>query len=453
MGHKAKLHNVRNPNLLLLVVATGGLLVGGFSVSGLLAAALVWVAMLIVWLIAAAMAKISREGLLLCLRGLAMPRSSALMKMLVENSCDAILTVGENGDIHTINAAAESMFGYASGEIIGRNLSMLLPAISVAADHGVALEAPAMAPKLFETGNGRIAAVNRHGARKTLDIATSQMKIGQQTSLILIARDATKRAEVEETLLQAKEAAELSSRSKTEFLHNMSHELRTPLNAIIGFSEVMQRETFGPMAEKYLDYAQDIQASGRHLLSVINDILDVAKIESGHFELTEERVSIADILNSTFRLVRHRAIRAGVALLAPVAESLPIVRADGRVLKQVILNLLDNATKFTAAGGHVVVTATETTTGSVEITVADDGIGIPADRLDSVMQPFAQVGDSLNRKYGGTGLGLPLAKRFIEMHGGNLILRSELGVGTTAIVRLPPERVFPAGLQDDRIAS
>jgi PAS domain S-box-containing protein len=445
---------VRLPNLFLFVIAAGGLLIGGFSVLGLFAASLAWLAMLILWLIAAALAKIDRQNILLCLRGLAMPRSSALMKMLVENSCDAILTANENGNIRTVNAAAESMLGYAANEMVGKNLTVLLPTMSTTADHGPALEASAAAHTMLgETGNRRIAAVDRHGARKTLDVATSRMKIGRQNLVILIARDVTKRVENEQALLQAKEAAELSSRSKTEFLHNMSHELRTPLNAIIGFSEVMQRETFGPIGAKYVDYAQDIQASGRHLLSVINDILDVAKIESGHFELTEERVSIADVLDSTFRLVRHRAIRAGVALLAPIAESLPIVRADGRVLKQVILNLLDNATKFTAAGGHVVVTATETASGSVEITVADDGIGIPADRLDSVMQPFAQVDDSLSRKYGGTGLGLPLAKRFIEMHGGDLILRSELGNGTTAIVRLPPERVFPASLQDDRIAS
>jgi signal transduction histidine kinase len=279
------------------------------------------------------------------------------------------------------------------------------------------------------------------------------MQLGQESLMILIARDVTRRVDAEKALLHAKHVAEHSSRSKTEFLHNMSHELRTPLNAIIGFSEVMQRETFGPIGAQYVGYAKDIHDSGRHLLSVISDILDVAKIESGRFDLTEEHVALADIFDSAIRLVRERAARTGVTLLAPVAQDLPTVRVDGRVLKQVLLNLVDNATKFTASGGHVVVTAAMVASGSLDITVKDNGIGIPADRIEGVMQPFGQVDSSLSRKYGGTGLGLPLAKRFMEMHGGSLMLRSEFGVGTTVTARLPAERVIPPASQENRIAS
>ncbi len=425
------------------------------SAFALFIAPAVWISTLVLSFAAVVLTKVNQQDLLLFLQGLAMRRRGALMKMIVENSFDAILTVAETGDIRTVNPAAEAMFGYRAGDMVGRNAAMLLAGTPSHApiNDNISPEAAAAHEAINEIGTRQIVAVDRHGARKILDLAISRMQLGQENLMILIARDVTRRVEAEQALLQAKQIAELSSRSKTEFLHNMSHELRTPLNAIIGFSEVMQRETFGPIGGQYVGYAKDIHESGRHLLSVINDILDVAKIESGRFDLTEERVAIADILDSTIRLVRDRAARTGVTLLAPVDEDLPIVRGDGRVLKQVLLNLLDNATKFTAAGGHVVVTATTTASGSIDITVADDGIGIPADRLESVMQPFGQVDSSLSRKYGGTGLGLPLAKRFMEMHGGTLILRSEFGVGTKVTIQVPAERVIPRGAQENRIAS
>lgn len=436
------------------VAALIGTTLAVHSAFALFIAPAVWILVLILAFAAAVLAKVNQQDLLLFLQGLAMRRRSELMKMIVENSFDAILTVTESGEIRTVNPAAEAMFGYRANDMVGRNAAMLLAGTPSDAPGGtMSLDAVAAHGAITETGARQVIAVDRQGARKVLDLAISRMQLGQEALMILIARDVTGRVEAEQALLQAKQTAELSSRSKTEFLHNMSHELRTPLNAIIGFSEVMQRETFGPIGGQYVDYAKDIHESGRHLLSVINDILDVAKIESGRFDLTEESVAIADILDSTIRLVRDRATRTGVTLLAPLAENLPSVRGDGRVLKQVLLNLLDNATKFTAAGGHVVVTAATAPCGSVDITVTDSGIGIPADRLESVMQPFGQVDSSLSRKYGGTGLGLPLAKRFMEMHGGSLILRSEFGIGTTVTARLPAERVIQAGSQDNRIAS
>jgi PAS domain S-box-containing protein len=445
----------RFPNLIVFVIAAGGFLVGGLSIIGLFAASPVSIAILILSFAVAVLAKVHQRDFLSFLQRLAMRRRSALMKMIVENSFDAIITISETGEIRTANRAAEAMFGYRADDMVGRNAAMLLAGIpSNAPIEGcMSPEAAAAHEAIQEAGTRQVVAIDRQGARKSLDLAISRMQLDRENLMILVARDVTRRVEAEQALLQAKQVAEHTSRSKTEFLHNMSHELRTPLNAIIGFSEVMQRETFGPIGGQYVGYAKDIHESGRHLLSVINDILDVAKIESGRFDLAEEHVAIADIIGSTIRLVRDRAARTGVTLLAPVAEDLPTVRGDGRVLKQVLLNLLDNATKFTATGGHVMVTALTTAAGSIDITVTDSGIGIPADRLESVMQPFGQVDSSLSRKYGGTGLGLPLAKRFMEMHGGSLTLLSEFGIGTTVIARLPPDRVIPPGSQENRIAS
>jgi two-component system cell cycle sensor histidine kinase PleC len=429
--------------------------VGALSILGPFGAPAAWIVTFMLFLAAAVLATVDQRPVLRFLRRLTMRRRGTLMQMIVENSFDAILTVGQTGDIRTANQAAEAMFGYSTDEMVGSNVAMLLAGTlsHASIDGGISPGAAAARDAINETGTHQVVAIDRQGTRKILDLAISRMQLGQESLMILIARDVTRRVDAEQALVHAKHVAEHSSRSKTEFLHNMSHELRTPLNAIIGFSEVMQRETFGPIGAQYVGYAKDIHDSGRHLLSVINDILDVAKIESGRFDLTEEHVAIADIFDSAIRLVRERAARTGVTLLAPVAEDLPTVRADGRVLKQVLLNLVDNATKFTASGGHVVVTAAMAASGSLDITVKDNGIGIPADRIEGVMQPFGQVDSSLSRKYGGTGLGLPLAKRFMEMHGGSLMLRSEFGVGTTVTARLPAERVIPPGSQENRIAS
>lgn len=260
--------------------------------------------------------------------------------------------------------------------------------------------------------------------------------------LIATFLDVTSRKRVEANLRQAKEEAELASRTKTEFLANISHELRTPLNAIIGFAEILSSQIFGRLGdERYVHYAADIRDSGQHLLTLINDVLDVSKIEFGKLELTEEPVDITAVLESCLRLMRDRAETAGLELRAEIAKDLPFFQADARRLKQILLNLMSNAVKFTPPGGRITLRANLLADG-LSIAVADTGIGIAASDLDKALRPFGQIDSRMARKYQGTGLGLPLTKSMIEMHGGRLSLESEAGRGTTATVWLPRARMI-----------
>ena len=241
----------------------------------------------------------------------------------------------------------------------------------------------------------------------------------------------------QEALVSAKEAAEAANRAKSEFLANMSHELRTPLNAIIGFSSIMQQGLFGQLNEKYAEYAGMVCDSGTHLLAIINDILDLAKAESNKLELREEDVDIARVIALSSTIVREMADKAGVNYDVTMVDVLPKVRADSAKLRQILINLLGNAVKFTPSGGKVSLSAETTPDGGLQFRIADTGIGIPKDKIEVAMAPFGQVDSRLARKFEGTGLGLPLTKRLVEMHGGTFDLSSEPGRGTVVTVRLP----------------
>jgi signal transduction histidine kinase/chorismate-pyruvate lyase len=252
--------------------------------------------------------------------------------------------------------------------------------------------------------------------------------------------DVTTRKRGEAALQRAKEEAEIASRSKTEFLANMSHELRTPLNAIIGFSDILMRELFGPIGqERYAEYARDIHASGQHLLKLINDVLDISKIEVNMIDLAEEVVDVAAVVDSCLRLMRDRATVAGVTIAVEMPERPPTLHGDGRRLKQILLNLVSNAVKFTPAGGRVVIRVKADESG-FRFIVADTGIGIAKSDVETALRPFGQIDSSLARRYEGTGLGLPLARSMAELHGGRLDIESEPGTGTTVTVWLPPGR-------------
>ena len=259
------------------------------------------------------------------------------------------------------------------------------------------------------------------------------------------AQDVTEREAQFAALLKAVDDSEAANRAKTEFLANMSHELRTPLNAIMGFSEAMKLELIGPLGnERYRGYAEDILTSSRHLLRVLNDILDVAKIEAGRMELDEAEIDSSELLDIVQRIVAENAKRANLGLHVDRTAELPRIRADERRLKQVLLNLLSNAVKFTPAGGEVTLSAERTRDGGLDFVVSDTGVGIAPHEIATAMAPFRQLDTGLSRKFEGTGLGLPLSKALTELHGGSLRLESRIGEGTTARVHLPASRVLAA---------
>ncbi|WP_448190353.1 sensor histidine kinase [Azospirillum sp. sgz301742] len=258
-----------------------------------------------------------------------------------------------------------------------------------------------------------------------------------------LLRDIASRKELENSLRAAKETAEVASRAKSQFVATMSHELRTPLNAIIGFSEIIKNQSMGPIGNPhYAEYAEDIHEGAVHLLAVINDILDIAKVESGQMALSERPVAPGALVTACLRLMRDRAERAGVALVDALDDATPAVLGDERLLKQMLENLLSNAVKFTPPGGSVTVRATPMDDGGLAIAVIDTGPGIAPDILERVFSPFVQADGHLSRSHEGTGLGLPLTKALIERHDGRITLDTAPGRGTAATLLLPPGRVL-----------
>ena len=251
------------------------------------------------------------------------------------------------------------------------------------------------------------------------------------------------RRRIERELRAAKDEAEVANRSKSEFLAMMSHELRTPLNAVIGFAEILSQESLGPIGNQdYRAYAEDIRLSGTHLLSLINDILDLSKIEANRLELSNDKVDVQYALRSILPILQEKIATADLNLTIDLPDDLPGLEADERALRQILINLLSNAVKFTPEGGRIVVGAETLDDGCLVLRVADSGIGIAEQDMQLVRQPFNQVDSRLARKYEGTGLGLPLCDRLMELHGGRLEISSTLGCGTTISLIFPKHRVI-----------
>jgi signal transduction histidine kinase/HAMP domain-containing protein len=280
-------------------------------------------------------------------------------------------------------------------------------------------------PRALKLPDGRWLQVSRSAARSG--------------GSVVIWTDITELRDREETLKLAKETAEKANQAKTSFLANISHELRTPLNAIIGFSELIESETFGPVGHpQYATYARDIRTSGDHLLGVINDILDMSHSESGRLYLATGPLDFAVFAKECMARVAHQCAAAGQTLKVDLPAGLPEVEADPDRLRQIVLNLTSNAIKFTPRGGRISFSAVATPDCGIEFCVADSGIGMKQDDLSVALEPFRQIDSALSRRYEGAGLGLPLTKTLVELHGGSLRIESEPGQGTRVIVGLPP---------------
>ncbi len=366
--------------------------------------------------------------------------SHELFATAVEHAADGIEITDAQFRLQYVNPAFERITGYARQEVIGKTPGSLVRSGHFDAAYYELIERTILGGQVWR---GELIARRKDGDLRYQEATVSPVidASGKILHFIAVKRDITDTKRRETAVVEAKDAAEMANRAKTTFLANMSHELRTPLNAIIGFAELLTMQLNGPLGhERYLGYARDIGASGEHLLKVINDILDLTRIEAGGMDIHDELVHCADLIESSLRFIRDQATRAGLAIAVESAEDLPRLRGDPRKLRQVLINLLSNAVKFTPRGGRVRIEAARDTGGGLLLRVGDTGIGMAADDIEQALTPFKQIDNSLARKYEGAGLGLPLAKDLVELHGGTLEMASELGQGTVVTCRFPPAR-------------
>ena len=372
-------------------------------------------------------------------------RTATQLRKVAEGSLQGIV-VRTNTDILFMNDAFAHMLGYASARNLMSEMASLGPNGGIHADDVAKIEERVRRRTAGEEpiSHYEFRMMHRDGGYRWVDTLATKIEWDGHPASLSWMTDVTDRKSMEVELIQSKEAAEFANRTKTEFLAHMSHELRTPLNAIIGFAEVLKSQMFGPLGlAKYVDYAVDIHKSGQHLLDLINDILDLSKLEAGKLELHETEVSVAEIIPHCCTLVGSGA-RAGHVKIVQECGNVPSLRADERALKQVLLNLLSNAIKFTPKNGVVTVRARVQSEGELRIEVGDTGIGIKPEDIRVALSPFGQIESKIARHHKGTGLGLPICKSLVELHGGSFALDSAPGKGTTAIVTFPAERLIRA---------
>jgi PAS domain S-box-containing protein len=429
--------------LLAVLVGSGALV--GVSIALQAAAPIsldvvAWIVVLWVSYLAALMQGTDALAARIFRKGMALLHRNATMRAVLDDSFDGIVIADEAGRIEHANPAAVAMLGESANVLRGRPVARFFAQQLSSAD---------------EAGRPRATELERtDGSRVPVELVVSRSQLRgsrhrferrdqARTIAIWTFRDISERRRAEEAQKAALQQAIAASRTKTEFIANMGHELRTPLNAIIGFSEMLKEEMLGPIGKAaYVSYASDIHSSGMRLRDALNSILDIARIEGGRYQLEDDVVPLRDALDAALGAVAEATQRKGTTIETRLDEAPAALRVDTRALQHILVNLLSNAVKFTGESGRIAISGALDAAGDGLLTIADNGIGIPADQLDKVVKPFHQADASLARKYEGVGLGLSLVAGLMELHGGSLAIVSAPNAGTTVTLRFPAARVL-----------
>lgn len=363
------------------------------------------------------------------------------LRSILETATDGVVVLGQDGAIRSMNGSASALFNYDEADALGQPFAMLfahesqravMDYVSGLADHGVS----------SVLNDGR-EVIGREAGGGFLPLFMTIGRLSGSDGYCAVLRDITQWKRTEDELRTAKRAAETANSHKSDFLARVSHEIRTPLNAIIGFSEMMVEERFGPIGSpRYLEYAHDIGNSGKHVLDIVNDLLDISKIEAGQVDMEFIAVSLNDHLAESVSLLQPMANSQRVIIRTSLSASVPEVVADQRSVKQIALNLLSNAIRYTPSGGQIVVSTSYETAGNVIIRIRDTGVGMNRKELEQAMKPFGQVGPGPRQRGEGTGLGLPLTKAMVEANRAQFDIVSAPGEGTLVSISFPPQRVL-----------
>ena len=371
----------------------------------------------------------------------ALRREAAELSAILDTATDGVVILDAGGNIRSMSQSAEALFGFDPAEITGKPFSLLLATESQrsASDYISGMSGGGVASVM---NDGR-EVIGREAHGRFIPLFMTIGRLQDSDGFCAVLRDMTQWKRAEEELIEARRMAEEASATKSEFLTRVSHEIRTPLNAIIGFSELMAEERFGPIGnQRYLDYAKDIHRSGRHVLDLVNDLLDISKIEAGEQEMNFEAVALNEALAESVALMQPQANRERVIIRSSFASTLPDVVADLRSIKQIALNLLSNAVRYTGAGGQVIVSTAYELNGEVVIRVRDTGAGMRQQEIDQAMKPFKQLSTVRRGRGDGTGLGLPLTKAMVEGNRAKFEISSTPGQGTLVEIKFPPMRVL-----------
>ena len=364
------------------------------------------------------------------------------LSSLLDIATDGVVVIDRNGQILEANAGAAQLFGYDKEELPGRSFAALFAPESERAAKA-SLERLTTGGTAGPIDDGReFIGRRRHGSLLFLSMLLARAD-QNSARFCAVFRDITRWKNAEKDLTAARQRAEEASSAKSEFLARISHEMRTPLNAVIGFSDVMTEERFGPIGnDRYRDYLKDIKASGSHLVSLLNDLLDLSKIEAGKMELSFERVNLNDLTQQSVAIMQAQANRARVIVRTALSMNVPGIIADPRSVRQIILNLLSNSIKFTRAGGQVIVSTASTDRGDVMLRIRDTGVGMSEKDIEMALQPFRQIVTATKAEAGGTGLGLPLTKALTEANRARFSIKSAENSGTMVEIVFPAARVL-----------